>query len=371
MVGIGLISYPLYLWHWPLLVFARIDNFGTPSPVICGAVVAISFILAIATYLLVEKPIQSSYRPRLTVPLLALVMLFVTMVSFVAMGTDGALFRFSDALKPYLTFPTRYDFKTDARVHTCRLNHHLPARSYSNDCVDPPSGNKRLVLIWGDSHAARFYPGLRNVDGDRDRMAEFARDACPPILNYGYGNCIKSNSYVFGKIKSLQPEIVILFGIWQRYIYINKDALNFKKVAITIRKLKEIGIKHIILIGPEPEWSNSLPSDLSRQALTSKTTLIPPRSSQFLVPKAREMDLLLKKEIGSRNDVTYFSAYDALCDESGCLTTVDGTADGLTSWDYGHLTTAGATYVARKFIEATLYSSPNDVPAETNGKSHL
>ncbi|MDE2586306.1 MAG: acyltransferase, partial [Betaproteobacteria bacterium] len=58
MVFVGVISYPLYLWHWPILSFARIVEAEMPSPEIRGAAVALSFLLAWLTYRLLERPIR-------------------------------------------------------------------------------------------------------------------------------------------------------------------------------------------------------------------------------------------------------------------------------------------------------------------------
>jgi peptidoglycan/LPS O-acetylase OafA/YrhL len=59
---IGLISYPLYLWHWPLLSFLRIIDGGPPGYVLKSYAIALSFVLAIATYLLLERPMRESKR---------------------------------------------------------------------------------------------------------------------------------------------------------------------------------------------------------------------------------------------------------------------------------------------------------------------
>ncbi len=56
--GIGLISYPLYLWHWPLLSFAQIIESGVPNLTIRSVALGLSFILAILTYLFIERPIR-------------------------------------------------------------------------------------------------------------------------------------------------------------------------------------------------------------------------------------------------------------------------------------------------------------------------
>ena len=59
LVGIGLISYPLYLWHWPMLALARIVEGGAITPAIAGAAVSASLVCAVITFTLVERPIRS------------------------------------------------------------------------------------------------------------------------------------------------------------------------------------------------------------------------------------------------------------------------------------------------------------------------
>ena len=56
LVVIGLVSFPLYLWHWPLLSFARIVYSGEPEAVVKLGLVALGLLLATLTYLLVERP---------------------------------------------------------------------------------------------------------------------------------------------------------------------------------------------------------------------------------------------------------------------------------------------------------------------------
>jgi len=62
LVGIGLISYPLYLWHWPLLSFSRMLQPGEASAGWSGAAVVLSVVLAGATYRFIEKPIRFGRR---------------------------------------------------------------------------------------------------------------------------------------------------------------------------------------------------------------------------------------------------------------------------------------------------------------------
>jgi len=67
MIGIGLISYPLYLWHWPLLVYARIITSNVPSAVVRTCAVVLSVLLAYLTYRLIERPLRFHRRRRTVV----------------------------------------------------------------------------------------------------------------------------------------------------------------------------------------------------------------------------------------------------------------------------------------------------------------
>lgn len=84
LVWIGLISFPLYLWHWPLLTFVRIVESGTPPVKVRVAAVLVSIALAWLTYRLIEKPIRFGMNSSLkTVSLVVLMM----SVGFVGYGT--------------------------------------------------------------------------------------------------------------------------------------------------------------------------------------------------------------------------------------------------------------------------------------------
>lgn len=61
MVGVGLISYPLYLWHWPLLSYFRIMEGGVLDPAQAAAAVALAFLLAFLTYRFIEKSIRAGF----------------------------------------------------------------------------------------------------------------------------------------------------------------------------------------------------------------------------------------------------------------------------------------------------------------------
>ena len=354
MVGIGLISYPLYLWHLPLLTFARIANFGTPPVLMRLGLLGLSVVLAIMTYFLVEKPLRFSLKPIVSVPALTITMLVISVISLVAMYDNGIPSRFNAKLYDYLTFTRTHNFTASARADVCWLSKQAQADAYANQCVDPPSAGKKLVLLWGDSHAGRFYPGLQMVDAGRDRLAEFARDVCPPLLDLANDeSCRAANDYVYSRIMALHPDVVIMFAVWPHYLGDGVNDINYQHLITTISELDRAGVRHIVVMGTAPLWKNSLPGNLARFAVYHGEASIPARTNLLLDPIARATDLVFKTELHGMSNVTYFSTFDALCDETGCITTLDGKADGLTSFDYGHLTTQGASFVANRLMEQT------------------
>ena len=93
LVAIGLISYPLYLWHWPLLSFARILASQTPSVEVRLGLVALSFLLAYLTYRFIEQPIRFGKKYPRAVLWLSLWMVAVLLVSHAINVFDGLKFR--------------------------------------------------------------------------------------------------------------------------------------------------------------------------------------------------------------------------------------------------------------------------------------
>ncbi|HYR05562.1 MAG TPA: acyltransferase family protein, partial [Gallionella sp.] len=89
LVWVGLISYPLYLWHWPLLTFVRIMESGTPSVGLRVWLVIASFALAWLTYKFLERPVRSRPRSRSIVLILCLAMLLLGAAGLAVKKLDG------------------------------------------------------------------------------------------------------------------------------------------------------------------------------------------------------------------------------------------------------------------------------------------
>jgi peptidoglycan/LPS O-acetylase OafA/YrhL len=145
LIGIGLISYPLYLWHWPLLSFVRI--MGLPDlPIIRIALALASIGLAWGTYSFIERPARHS-RTATTVGLLLVLMVAIGSAGLYIVKRDGFDVRFPASLRPYSNY--KYTPGVDARAGRCWLIAAQSFTEYADECVDRVGDGtpKPLVLI--------------------------------------------------------------------------------------------------------------------------------------------------------------------------------------------------------------------------------
>lgn len=345
LVGIGRISYPIYLWHWPLLSFAHIYLGDTPSPKIRVLLALSSVALAWATWRFVESPIRFG-APRTVTASLSTAMAGTAAAAVALIASGGMPMRIDAAARRYADFT--YNSGDGSRVNTCWLTDAQAPDAYVESCMDPgPRGREPLMMVWGDSHAARLFPGLNAIYRSRYRMAQYTRSSCPAFLEptHTYEICGKANQYILGRVAEARPDVVVLFGYWALYAAPDARAIA-ERLKATIAKLRELGVAEIIVVGPAPRWKPSLPHDLARIRLSQHET---PERTWIGVDRSTEaLDADLRDRLADEKDVSYFSAFAALCDERGCLTHVDPDPNTLTTWDYGHLTTPGATFVASK-----------------------
>ncbi len=348
LVWIGLISYPLYLWHWPILSFATIVEIGTPSTLVRVTAAIASVALAWATYLFVEKPIRFGPRRSFKVPALVAFSILAGLVGVGTYAQRGIPSRFPPEVQAIANF--QYEYKTDARYPDCWLSATQPFDGFAPFCTDTSAGRGHAV-VWGDSHAARLYPGLKAVLGDKIGLSQFTRDACPPMLGVAAPNCQKSNAWVIAQIAHLKPQTVILFAAWTGYQGDWQSPTAAKAALIaTIDALQKAGVAKIVVVGPAPRWKGGLPKLLYQAWAESRPVhSVPERLATGLDPSVFAADRAMRRELVPRH-VTYFSIIDVFCTNASCLThTPDGPAR-LVTWDYGHLTTDGAVLVARRLV---------------------
>lgn len=184
LVWIGLISYPLYLWHWPLLVFARLAEYnGTPPWPIRLAAVALSVVLAWLTYKVVERPLRFGRPAASRLAGLCVLMLAVGLAGYNAYRHDGFVLRaanakvalFADILSPPQTRITN---------DSCQK---LLGRKPVPGAVCLAKSAHPAMLIVGDSHAMAFNSAAATGRSSLDTVL-LAGHGCLPFISYqNYG----------------------------------------------------------------------------------------------------------------------------------------------------------------------------------------
>ncbi|HVE14836.1 MAG TPA: acyltransferase family protein, partial [Elusimicrobiota bacterium] len=177
---LGRISYPLYLWHWPLLSFARITQGQTPSPALRAAAVALSFILAWWTWARIERPLQSGPRGRLDTRRKELVFVRTGLAAAATACAAGLLILFLEGL------PGRYPAYEDVRrqlvfdwkgTDGCNKQYGVQDGLW---CIR--TGPRHRLLVLGDSHATHLVPGILAADAAGNfPLAHLGKGNCPPL----------------------------------------------------------------------------------------------------------------------------------------------------------------------------------------------
>lgn len=339
VVWVGLISYPLYLWHWPLLSFARIVESETPSRNIRIAAVAISVVLAVLTYYLIEKRVRYGRSTWRKVAVLSVLAVLIGYIGYNAYSRNGLDFRFPKIVKELTS--DQYDYKTGYRSGTCFLN---PEQDYRNfEKCNNETTHPKSIFIWGDSHAAHLYPGFKYHYSSKYSIIQRTASGCPPIMNLDIESrvhCRLINDHTLKTINDIRPDRVVLAAMWTSYDLANLDG--------TIDQLKKIGIQEIDIIGPVPQWKGSLPKQLSSFFRRNVPHVIPERMLFGLNDNFSKLDDALKIKF-EKGNVRYISTKDIFCNSNGCLTRLGRTGDTLTAWDYGHLTASGSIFLVSKF----------------------
>jgi len=181
LVWFGLISFPLYLWHWPLLSFARIIESEKPSQGIRIAVVLISIVLAWLTYKLIEKPIRFGNHSTTKTITLFVLMVAVGSVGYSSYKGDGFIFR--KIAKKSLDFT----YETENLGYLKCQNE--PLLSGISFCLMSPNGKINAALI-GDSHARDKFYGIAKADKDRNWML-IGNHSCPPVYGINVETIVK------------------------------------------------------------------------------------------------------------------------------------------------------------------------------------
>jgi peptidoglycan/LPS O-acetylase OafA/YrhL len=336
LVGLGLVSYPLYLWHWPLLVFSQ-EMLDHPSSTwVRAGVVGLALGLSITTYLWIERPVRKGKVSLGMVASLLAVMAVILCLALLIVSRSG--------------FPGRYPplIQNLTDFHYDNSGAERPGFFISNDDDEtafryPPDfgkGGKPVAYLWGDSHAAALYAGLEASFGDRycivQRTAANNPPSVPPV-GARLSTRDRINRFIFESICKDRPALVILDGNWVGF--------GWRQLESTVAALRNAGVDHIVVFGPVPEWNISLPQQLCNYVRRHPGASVPVRISSGALPDSRIIDEQMAATC-KRLGVDYVSPVTVFWGPDGYLVRLGNSPDDLVSYDYGHLTVAGSRYLA-------------------------
>ena len=347
-VSIGLISYSAYLWHQPMLAFARHAYQGESTQVLLAVLAAASFVFAYFSWRYIETPLRDkklfSRKYIFSISLIGVISFFA--ISLAGHFTNGFISRIPENQQRLIFYEdSKYKeslFKNIYRMGICLLEPEQNSHAFGKACQAIKSEDS--VLIWGDSHAAALSYGLGKLFPN---ITQYNSSGCPPIKDAVVDwrpNCKEANEFVFNKLFELSPTKIFLHANWTLY----KEQNPILNISKTIKSIRTILPKaEIFVIGPVPQWNPSLPVLLiQRHSGLDKEKIIETPSFESLF----SFDKLLKEE-SLRNNVIYLSPLDVLCSNGSCLATVMYKDEiSPIAWDYGHLTEGGSVVVATKLL---------------------
>jgi peptidoglycan/LPS O-acetylase OafA/YrhL len=333
----GLISYSLYLWHWPVIVLM---GEGLPMPWLTRWYRIGAFLLSVALawlqWRLIERPWRSpSIRPRTIFTASAVSFALLCVVGGMVVASQGVTSRFkpeatrmaavlddhgtNDLREGRCFISSAYDF-TDFNMAVC-LRH------------DPAHTN---VLLLGDSHAAHLWSGLTDRY-PRLNVMQATASGCKALTDRGVDalpRCERLMRYIFDAYLPRHPgEWVILAGNWY--------AADEWKVGATLDWLRVHGFK-VVLAGPIVRYQVSLPFVAALAEQRDDPKLL----ADFREGGQARLDADYAR-LAASHGALYFSPYGALCGTGTCRIVDD---QGVpVQFDYGHLTRQGSRIVAGLF----------------------
>lgn len=353
LVFVGKISYSLYLWHWPVLVFYGywlIRPFENADKLI---MLFMSLGLSLISYYMLEKPFRKPVKTFSFAKSLGVSALFS--IIFVSLGLyvsheEGLPHRApfalvsTDSLITNHTELSNYHAKLHRQLETsCFLKAEQKFEYWvPEDCKIKGSDSAHTSLLWGDSHANHLIVGLTSIRSElKHDLYIFSNAGCPPILDLqiaGRPNCAANNAGMFESLKRLNIKRVYLAASW--HYAIEQSGMSIDELRDTITSIQSKGVE-VILINQLPIYSIASPEYLLARLANADAL-----DKDYLLKPARGLNLAKKLQRAFPN-VQIVDLHRAFCNTEGrCAIYKNGK---LTVVDQAHLSIPGSS-IAAEFL---------------------
>ncbi|MDC8758855.1 acyltransferase family protein [Janthinobacterium fluminis] len=380
MVWFGLISYPLYLWHWPILSFLRIIESKIPSIEIRIGAIVLSVMLAWITVKCVERPLRfaSPYRGRVSA--LCVLMLVIGSLGYYTYENKG--FESRENIQALPKFQNPLGWSNDGRNFDAQCKEKFAYGGHYclvGDIEKPPT-----VILIGDSHANQFFWGLAaqykaagenllmlgsagcvpffDVESQEKGMA----DTCLRFMNAALEYAIRQEGIKTVMLASRGPLYIdgrgfgeAEAGKYNRYLKslrnpgLNGNAGVFQaELNATVASLRKAG-KEVILLVDIPELGFSPESCVRTRPVTITQAVRSPCavSAELALQRNAEYRAILQSSLKENPGVKIFDPAKTLCDDKYCWAMRGNT---VLYRDDNHLSYFGSMYIGRLF-DPTLF----------------
>jgi peptidoglycan/LPS O-acetylase OafA/YrhL len=351
LVNIGLISYSLYLVHWPIAAFVKYETLSGPTVSEMVIMVAATFSLAWLSWRFVEQPCrQLSFDVRgKAFSVAAGFIAFAVLVGASAGWTGGIPLRFPDFAERQIAGVE--DWGGD---HCFNENPSSPTPWDSQLCTRIHGKNGR-ILLWGDSFAAHYVPGIlrdaSRIDAD---VLQYTFAGCPPLLSYfSYARvgCTKFNKEVLDVIRGQNVDTVVIAARWT-----DVPLHTLRTLGETLARLRQLGVR-IYVIGQSPQFI----ADVQH---------IDYISGNYHLPSAAAWKISFNPAInsliaGQAGDAVMIDPLSFLCEHNSCQYRI---GQVFFYADYGHYSRDGSVAAVRAFFPAG-QGNPS-ITAKSNEEPH-
>ncbi|HTW49418.1 MAG TPA: acyltransferase family protein [Acidobacteriaceae bacterium] len=343
LVFIGIISYSLYLWHWPLLVFSRYFSAGDLTGAQTAIVLLASAIMAFVSFEYIERPFrgaQSSFTRRQIFALGLAASIVSAAIGFTASLTHGLPQRYSPHTRQLVAENMARQDDYDNSCGNWRTEIHTLADV--NFCQVGSASSKK-IMFWGDSHVGQIMPLVRTLYREGDLQGDGAlfaiADGCLPsaqMNTIGGYHCDTFAKFAIQRARESDIDAVFIgFDTW----WYNHDAVEclsvdgrctktltpaqtdqrlLAELAGDIHALRALG-KRVIVCLPFPMYDKSIPLLELRNAVFAGIGL-GGKASDFTSPVLREQ----VRSLAAASGAEIFDPRASLCPTGSCITELNG-----------------------------------------------
>jgi peptidoglycan/LPS O-acetylase OafA/YrhL len=367
LVFVGLISYPLYLWHWVLLSFGQIIESGAAISVLRAFLIGVSVSSAWLTYELIERPIRFRTAPWGRPVWLGLGLGVIGCAGLGVSLAAGIPSRFSADYLARLQDVTSY---SESRLDCpSEIGTTMPKLSFCNLARK----GQATAVIWGDSHADRIFASLGRIDRKRNWLL-LANVSCPPTINIDVNidvwevqqHCEARNRNIVNLISHSNEIKTVLLVFFGNYIATDDYAANHvvrhtgpAEISITTTAIASTNRSDIFRFGLESSVE-ALQKTGKKVIIFTDVPELPffpkmcvSRPLACHLPRAavdkrqRAFRGIIADITRTHPDVVVFDPTDVFCDEDECFAARGGVV--LYS-DSHHLSNRGADAVVAKLL---------------------